>query len=235
MKPKALWVGWNHNRLMPAESSWTCWKEEVWNISMVREAGDWRRLPTSGFQMKQEIGSTDSNFLLPKWLTWKLVQGLPSILTRRDGGVSHCWKGPLVRTPGRIGLKATSACGSNLGNVSSRPLPAPLGRCLNVRLPRWEDRLSLSPRRGPSSATREGDWFPTSHSRTLEQTCATVVLWFVGRNTRVLPSYGTKNRVNSDTVVKTLIFTNDFHVAEKTMYSLHRETVEKHKVRMSPC
>ena len=53
--------------------------------------------------------------------------------------------------------------------------------------------------------------------------------------------------MNSDIVVKamamattmimivTVIFTNGFHVAERIMYSLHRGTVEKHKVRMSPC
>ena len=59
---KAPWAGWNHNCLMPAGSSWTCWKEEVWNISMVHEAGNWKRIPTSCFQMKQETGS---GFQLP--------------------------------------------------------------------------------------------------------------------------------------------------------------------------
>ena len=189
---KAPWAGWNHNCLMPAGSSWTCWKEEVWNISMVHEAGNWKRIPTSCFQMKQETGS---GFQLPasKMIGMEARPWASTNLNpERRGGLSLL-KRSSCQDPRQNRVKRPhGSCGSNLGNVSSRPLPAPMGRCPNVRLPRWEDRLSLSPRRGPSSATREGDWFPTSHSRTLEQTCAMVVLWFVGRNTRVLPSYGTE-------------------------------------------
>ena len=125
---------------------------------------------------------TDSNLLLPQWLAWKPVQGLSSIPNLKRQGGLFSPKRSACQDPRQNRVKSPySSYGCNLGNVSSRLLPAPLDRCLNVRLPRREDKLSLSPRRGPSSGTREGDCFSTSHSRTLEQTCAIVVLWFVGR------------------------------------------------------